>query len=80
MNLKKSENIFVFVVCGENKHIDKLQFSLKYLQYYSNNKVLIITDLSRNDLKIEFDNIINIKTPENLNNHQASNWFKTYEK
>ena len=77
MNLKKSENIFVFVVCGENKHIDKLQFSLKYLQYYSNNKVLIITDLSRNDLKIEFDNIINIKTPENLNNHQASIWLKT---
>jgi hypothetical protein len=77
MNLKKSENIFVFVVCGEKKHINRLQFSLKYLLYFSNNKVVIITDLSRNEIEIEFNNIINVKTPETLNNHQASIWLKT---
>ena len=71
------ENIFVYVVCGDDEHIDTLNFSIKYLRHFSKNKIIIVTDLLRNKKDIEHDNIINIKTPENFNHHQASIYLKT---
>lgn len=70
-------NSFVFVVCGNKQHIDTLNFSLKFINYYSKFPVLVITDSSRNEIPIEHDKIINIDTPSYLDNHQASIFLKT---
>lgn len=71
------KNIFVFVVCGAQEHIDTLHFSLDYLKKYSKNEILIITDSSRNEIGIEHESIIDIETPAHFNNHQASIYLKT---
>jgi len=68
---------FVFVVCGTKEHIDTLHYSIKYLQKYSSSEILILTDSSRNEIPIAFGNIIDIKTPEHFNHHQASVYLKT---
>ena len=73
----KSENIFVYVVCGDNEHIDTLNFSLKYLKHFSKNQIIVVTDLSRNKKIIDHDTIINIETPKQFNHHQASIYLKT---
>ncbi len=72
-----NENIFVFVVCGGREHIEALHFSLAALKKYSANKILILTDNSRNEIPLEHDSIIDVKTPEHLNHHQASIYLKT---
>jgi hypothetical protein len=69
--------MFVFVVCGEKKHINTLHFSLQYLKHFSAKSIIIVTDNTRNEIPIVHENIINIKTPSEYNNHQASIWLKT---
>lgn len=68
---------FVFVVCGEKKHLDTLDFSLKYLKLFSDIHFIVVTDSLRNEILINYDNIIDIKTPAHYNHHQASIWLKT---
>ncbi len=68
---------FVFVVCGTAEHIDTLHFSLNALKKFSKNEILILTDKSRNNKEILHHNIIDVKTPVELNNHQASIFLKT---
>lgn len=70
-------NKFVFVVCGAQEHIDTLNFSLKALKKYSGLEIIVLTDSSRNEISIEHNNIVDVKTPENLNHHQASIFLKT---
>lgn len=70
-------NYFVFVVCGSNEHIETLQYSLNALRKFSRNQILVLTDSSRNETPIEYTNIIDVKTPEFLNHHQASIFLKT---
>jgi hypothetical protein len=70
-------NKFVFVVCGGKEHIEELNFSLKFLSHYSKNEILVLTDSKRNEIEIEYDNIIEIETPEHYTNHQASIFIKT---
>ncbi len=72
-----AERKFVFVVCGGREHIDTLHFSLKYLRHFSANKICVITDLSRNEIQIEHNEIIDVKTPEHFTHHQASIFLKT---
>lgn len=73
-----SKNIFLFVVCGAKEHIDTLHFSLPYLQKYSKNEIWIITDASRNEIPILFEGtVINVETPKEFDNHQASIYLKT---
>ncbi|OQA00272.1 MAG: hypothetical protein BWY70_00750 [Bacteroidetes bacterium ADurb.Bin408] len=72
-----SENTFVFVVCGDDEHIDTLNFSIRYLKHFSKKRIVVITDLNRNKKAIEHDQIVNVKTPEHLNHHQASIYLKT---
>ncbi len=73
----KKENIFIYTVCGADKHIQRLNFSLKYLRHFSNNRIIVVTDLSRNNLQIQHKDIIDVKTPPNLDHHQASIFLKT---
>lgn len=70
-------NKFVFVVCGASEFIDELNYSLNFLRYFSKNEIIVITDASRNEIPIEHNNIIDIKTPLEFNNHQASIYLKT---
>jgi hypothetical protein len=72
-----SKEVFVFVVCGSKEHIDTLHFSLKYLKKYSKKNILVLTDSTRNELPIDHHSIVDIKTPENYNHHQASIYLKT---
>jgi len=71
------KNIFVFVVCGAKEHIDTLHFSLERLKKYSQSGIKIITDSTRNEIPIKHDDIIDIKTDEKYNHHQASIFLKT---
>lgn len=70
-------NGFVYVVCGGVDHIETLNLSLKFLNYYSKFPIWVITDSQRNEIAIEHDNIIDIDAPIHLNNHQASIYLKT---
>jgi hypothetical protein len=71
------KNVFVFVVCGAEEHIQTLHFSLKYIKTFSSNEVYVITDSKRNEIEINHDKILDIITPESLTNHQASIYLKT---
>lgn len=70
-------NVFVFVVCGSREHIDTLHFSLRYLIAYSRNNIIVLTDKTRNEAPIEYENLIHVDTPKHFNNHQASIYLKT---
>lgn len=72
-----SKNRFVFVVCGERVHIDTLHFSLRYLKHFSKNDIVVVTDSLRNAIPVLHDNVVDIKTPEQFDNHQASIYLKT---
>src|SRR5271170_7374643 len=70
-------NKFVFVVCGGREHIDTLHFSLHYLKHFSKNEIIVVTDSLRNAIPVEYDNVVDIKTPEIFTNHQAGIYLKT---
>jgi hypothetical protein len=69
-------NKFVFVVCGSREHIDTLHFSLNALKKYTKNKIVVITDLSRNEIEIQHSDVIDVKTSPKYNHHQASIFLK----
>ena len=75
MDLNK--NYFVFVACGANEHISQLNFSIRLLRKFTSNGIIVITDSKRNETKINHDNILDIDTPLELDNHQASIFLKT---
>lgn len=70
-------NHFVFVVCGNREHTDTLNLSLNYLKHFSQSKIVVITDSSRNESNINHDHIIDVKTPEHYSHHEASIFLKT---
>lgn len=72
-----SKKIFVFTVCGEDKHIQTLNFALSYIRHFTKNEVLVVTDSKRNNIPIEHDKILDIATPKRFSHHQASIYLKT---
>ncbi len=76
-NLVNVNKYFVFVVCGAAEHINTLHFSLKILQRFTNQAIIIVTDSSRNELNIIHDKVIDFPTPSTLSNHQAAIYLKT---
>jgi hypothetical protein len=68
---------FVFAVCGASEHIDSLNYVLPFLKHFSKYEVIVVTDLLRNKGIIQHEHIININTPQELDNHQASIFLKT---
>lgn len=68
---------FVFVACGAAEYLDTLGLSYKVLQKKTACPVFVVTDNSRNGYPLIYQNLFDIKTPENLDNHQASIWLKT---
>ena len=73
----KSENVFVYVVCGDDEYIKTLHTSLRFLKKYSKNRIVVVTDLSRNNLNIKHKDVINIETPKSYTHHEASIYLKT---
>lgn len=72
-----SQNKFVFVVCGAREHLETLHFSIRYLQYFSENEIIVVTDSARNEIPVAYINLVDVKTPEHFTNHQASIYLKT---
>ena len=72
-----SQNKFVFVVCGAREHLETLHFSIRYLQYFSENEIIVVTDSTRNEIPVAYINLVDVKTPEHFTNHQASIYLKT---
>jgi len=68
---------FVFVVTGGKEHIEELNFSLQFIRNFSKNEIIVLTDIQRNEIPILHDKIIDIRTPIEYNNHQASIYIKT---
>jgi hypothetical protein len=75
--MNKADQIFVFVVCGDEGHIQTLHYSLSALRKFSKKEIIVLTDSSRNAIPIIHDRILDFKTPINLSNHQASIFLKT---
>ncbi|MEM7104602.1 MAG: hypothetical protein AAF502_15805 [Bacteroidota bacterium] len=71
------EHRYVFVVCGDKEHILALNYSLKHLRQFTDNEILVVSDLSRNAIDIEHNNILDIETPAHYSNHQAAIYLKT---
>ena len=69
--------LYVFVVCGSKEQIETLRLSLKALKLFSRKNIYVITDSTRNEIEIIHDSIIDVKTPTQYNNHQASIYLKT---
>lgn len=67
---------FVFVVCGDEEHIDTLHFSLRYLRKFSENEIVVLTDSTRNAKPVEHSNIVDVQTPKEFSHHQASIFLK----
>lgn len=72
-----NKHVFVFVVCGATEHIDTLHFSLERLKAHSKSEIWVVTDKSRNEIVIQHQHQIDVKTPEDYTNHQASIYLKT---
>jgi hypothetical protein len=70
-------NKFVFVVCGERKHMDSLHIAICALQAQTNNDIIVLTDSTRNEIPVNHSKVINVPTPPAYNNHQASIYLKT---
>jgi 4-hydroxybenzoate polyprenyltransferase len=68
---------FVFVVCGPDEHIQTLHLALDRLRPRTNQEILVVTDSSRNRLAVEHDRVIDVATPSEMDDHQASIWLKT---
>jgi len=70
-------NYFVYVVCGAKEYIEQLNFSLRYLRHFSKYPIIVVTDKSRNEAAIVHETVVDVKTPEHLNNHQAHLFIET---
>ena len=73
----RMKSSWVYVCCGSSKHIETLNFSLSLLQSFTAHEIVVVTDLSRNETEIEHTNIVDVKTPAELNDKQAAIFLKT---
>ncbi len=75
--MQAGERIFVFVVCGAQEHIDALHYSLAAMMARTTLPIWVVTDSTRNDIPVKHPDIIDIRTPEAYDHHQASIYLKT---
>jgi hypothetical protein len=74
---KRRDTAFVFVLCGAAEYIETLNYSLAALARFSRSRILVVTDTARNELPINAPEIIDIRTPSQYSNHEASIYLKT---
>ena len=75
--MSEGKNKFVFVVCGGREHIDTLHFSLASLKQFTASEIWVVTDVTRNEIPVVHDHVLNITTPSHFDHHQASIYLKT---
>jgi SAM-dependent methyltransferase len=71
---------WVFVVCGDDMHLVTLAVATEHLAALSALEIWVVTDTSRNGLPVDeahVDRVVDVRTPEELDHHQASIWLKT---
>jgi hypothetical protein len=68
---------FVYAVCGSKEHIDTLHISLQVLKRHSQYPIWVITDTTRNESPIAWNDLIDVRTPREMSHHQASIFLKT---
>lgn len=71
---------WVFVVCGPELHIDTLRTAVSHLRPLTSLDIWVLTDSSRNVRPIDprgIDHIVDVATPVEMDDHQASIWLKT---
>lgn len=71
---------WVFVVCGPVEHIETLRTAVSHLRPLTNLEIWVVTDRSRNRAPIVdegVDRVVDVATPRELDDHQASIWLKT---
>jgi hypothetical protein len=70
-------NAFVFAVCGPREFTEELDYSLRALRRVSDSRIIVVTDSTRNEQRIVWDDIIDVATPGEFDDHQASIHLKT---
>jgi hypothetical protein len=73
----QADSAFVFAVCGPRKFTEELHYSLRALRRVSNSRIIVVTDSTRNEQRIWWDDIIDAATPGGFDDHQASIHLKT---
>lgn len=68
---------YVFVCCGAAEHTHTLHIALDALRNRTKLTIQVVTDSTRNEVPIRHEHIVDVRTPEHLNHHQASIWLKT---
>jgi 4-hydroxybenzoate polyprenyltransferase len=71
---------WVFVVCGPAMHLRTLQTAVANLRPLTSLEIWILTDRGRNETELDLagvDRIVDVATPQELDDHQASIWLKT---
>ena len=75
--MENSRDKFVFCVCGSKVYLGELNDSIRFLKHFSKNEIIVITELKRNEIPIQHDTVIDVKTPAEFTNHQATVFLKT---
>ncbi|QXC60289.1 UbiA family prenyltransferase [Aquihabitans sp. G128] len=71
---------WVFVVCGPAMHVETLATALGHLRPLTAAEIWVVTDVRRNAIPIDhpgIDHVVDVATPGELDDHQASIWLKT---
>jgi hypothetical protein len=77
MGTNRGNNRFVFVVCGGREHIETLHYALRALKRFARSEIIVLTDTQRNEIAIDWPHVVDVRTPEAFNHHQASIYLKT---
>lgn len=64
-------------MCGADEHVKTLNFSLRYLRRFSQNEIVVVTDLKRTPYPIDNPIVLDVTAPAEFNHHQASIFLKT---
>lgn len=75
--VESSQRAFVFIACGVAEHVQTLHVALSALQRCTDFPIYVITDSTRNEIRIEWQQIIDVRTPSQFDHHQASIFLKT---
>lgn len=68
---------FAFVVCGRAEYLRELHLALAALRRHSRADVVVVTDRRRNEIPIEWPDVVDVATPAEFSHHQASVHLKT---
>jgi hypothetical protein len=69
-----AKNLFVYALCGD-RHADLVNTSLRFLKHFTRQDVLVVA--SRCEPQINHDQVIQLESPAEFDNHQASILLKT---